>query len=275
MMRPAVAMLTTLQPDRLYVRSCDAAPGSRPEAFTVTLGTYPILGAKQVTLSSIQVPYVPAQPAFPPWACLFSYVVNGSVRTLNLNSIGGGPRPFGSLGDFVSWFNINSGDADVQLGLTDAGKLSIAAARPSAVSIGVPSTDPAYGWVNPAGQKQSANQRLGFTNNSYSLATGWGQPPAVAPEWPCLLRTQTIQVACSLAPVSGMSTSGQTNIIASIPVSVPWLGILTYDPYAIFPVDGISDTIDSVRIELLDERGYPLQLSSQAVVTAEFSLSYQ
>lgn len=264
------------RPDRLFLRSTDAPLGSSPDRFQVSLGQFPVIGAKRCILSQLQVPYVPTCPTFPEWGQWFSVYINGTLVEWNLNALPGGPRAYASVAEFVSWVNASLNDSRVLFGVNSAGKLTLAAGNSSVTSLAVPSTDPAFGWAPKPGQLETANRRLGFTNSNASLATQWSQPPIVAPSWPNLLRTQTIQVCSSLAPTSGVSTSGQTNVIANVGVNVPWLGVLTYSSMDAFPIDSLAgSTIDSVRIDLYDERGQPLFLVPQAVVAAEITLLYE
>jgi len=89
-----------------------------------------------------------------------------------------------------------------------------------------------------------------------------------------LVRTQTIYIQSNVTLNGTLTSNGMRNILQTIPVNVPPLGVISYQssqPHYIWNVPG---NINNITFRLLDENGQPLPMTLNAQTEFELGFLY-
>jgi hypothetical protein len=136
------------------------------------------------------------------------------------------------------------------------------------------------------------NLRVGYSMSgqcpgkmSIAKATQW--PLAnVANEWftgvpvpvdsyPNLVYTNGVSLLASFITNSSLTSNNYHNLLAVVPVDSVPLGITNYICATSNLLTKLSQTIQTVQIQMLDDAGQPYELPDNAQVSLEVSFSYQ
>lgn len=143
----------------------------------------------------------------------------------------------------------------------------------------------------PSIASESLNPRIGFcqgfnakglwfdtTNGLLGCATSTGVPqlfgtPIPPTSSPILLGSQFVGVYLDIIPNGGYEPK-RRNLLANIPIDREALNVLSYIPSNPIPIDTLPETISSVSVLLIDEKGVPYTQPPSYNVRVELSVSY-
>ena len=112
-------------------------------------------------------------------------------------------------------------------------------------------------------------QYADLTNTSY--ASGTAVPVDALPN---LVNTNQVSFYCDFANGSSLTSSNKHNLLASVPITVPAFGVVSYNQQNEAYLTKVSNTINSVVITMLDDYEQPYQLPDSATVLVEISFDY-
>lgn len=122
-----------------------------------------------------------------------------------------------------------------------------------------------------------------FLNQILGYNVGELQPPSgpvatggvIVPVSFCdLVRTQTIYIQSNLTLNGTMCSNGMRNIIQTIPVNVPQLGVISYQSSQAHYIWNTPENIMNINIKLIDENGQPLPMTLNAQTEFELGFLY-
>jgi len=94
------------------------------------------------------------------------------------------------------------------------------------------------------------------------------------PSWANLVPTQTIYIRSNLVMNGTYTSNGTRNILQTVPVTVPTLGIVVYQSSQRHYIYSVPSTIGTITIELLDDNGQPIFLPENAQCEFEVGCIY-
>lgn len=122
------------------------------------------------------------------------------------------------------------------------------------------------------------NFLLGYETRPAVIAALFPLAPAAVytpPSWANLVPTQTVYIRSNLVMNGTYTSNGTRNILQTVPVSVPTLGIITYQSSQRHYIYSVPSTIGTITIELLDDNGQPIFLPENAQVELEIGMVYR
>jgi len=122
------------------------------------------------------------------------------------------------------------------------------------------------------------NFLLGYETRPAVIAALPALAPAAIytpPSWANLVPTQTVYIRTNLVMNGTYTSNGTRNILQTVPVSVPTLGIITYQSSQRHYIYSVPSTIGTITIELLDDNGQPIYLPENAQTEFEIGCVYK
>lgn len=89
-----------------------------------------------------------------------------------------------------------------------------------------------------------------------------------------LVYSQNVYLLANYAQGSGLGSGGQHNIIATIPVAAPPLGVASFSAPLVNWLTRISKEIFEIKLTMLDDNYQPFLLPNNAIVSIELGFSY-
>lgn len=223
---------------------------------------------------------------------LFMMPLLSSVSQVSNPEETGFNRAYSSYADFVSVLNAASvflgagpaGGPDLIFGFdTVSQKIWVQGTDPTKYYCPAGFSDAAVNtWIssnvhtnhyNPIPLGMTLNLRVGFANQYFNLnqcLQGAATVIAANQIWPYgypdLTRTSAISVHVNFSSGNSIDTLGRRDIIDRIPINVPFLGVMNYQPKLPVLLDDIPLNIDQLNISFTDDAGLPY-LVSNAVST--------
>lgn len=97
----------------------------------------------------------------------------------------------------------------------------------------------------------------------------------VPPSWANLVPTQTVYIRSNLVMNGTYTSDGNRNILQTVPVLVPTLGIIAYQSSQRHYIYSVPSTIGTITIELLDDNGQAIYLPDNAQTEFEIGMIYE
>lgn len=120
------------------------------------------------------------------------------------------------------------------------------------------------------------NQILGYNVGELQPAVPVGTGVTI---WPAsfgdLVRTQTIYIKSNLTLNGTLTSNGMRDVLQTIPVSVPPLGVISYQSSQPHYIGAVPNNITSISIQLYDENGQPLPMTLNAQTEFEIGFIYE
>lgn len=135
-----------------------------------------------------------------------------------------------------------------------------------------------YGWADvPYGY--TLNQRVGFCEKSYILANqkqgGSTATSDIYPlSFPNLVRTGSITLRTNFNYQAGLNSKDNRDLLATIPVSVPFLGVNDFQYNLNHYLANVPETVQQLQIRMFDDQGQPYPVSNNAATQIECLLTY-
>lgn len=148
-----------------------------------------------------------------------------------------------------------------------------------------------YGLTGIPGQpytlRRTLNTRLGFTfsgqwtnNNLYYLSVRPSPnatnktPILLANTFADLVFSANFNVFCSIASASGYASSGRQNLLCTVPMNSPTLGVTFFNNVLNNPLTKIVQDIYELQFTFLTDSGKPFLLPSSAIVNLEMGFTF-
>lgn len=137
---------------------------------------------------------------------------------------------------------------------------------------GIPSRQPSIPQI-------SLNLRVGYSGGG-TVANDYEIPPnsidniIIANTFANLVYSQNVYLLANYAQGSGLSSGGQQNIIATIPIQAPPLGVASFSAPLVNWLTKIAKEIFEIQLTMLDDNYQPYLLPNTAIVSIELGFSY-
>lgn len=119
------------------------------------------------------------------------------------------------------------------------------------------------------------NQILGYNVGSPQPAIPvTGSVPIVPFSFPNLVRTQTIYIQSNVTLNGTLTSNGLRNVIQTIPVTVPQLGVQAYQSTQPHYIYNCPENLAAISIRLIDENGQYLPMTLNAQTEFELGFLY-
>lgn len=129
----------------------------------------------------------------------------------------------------------------------------------------------------PFVQDTTMNLRLGFTSpivdEDVIIANNVNEP-FVAESWADLVYTQNVILLANIIPGSSLGSGGQHNVLASVPINAPPLGVGNFTAPMVNWLTKVMKEIYEIEIVMLDDNYQPYRVPNNAVVNVEMGFSY-
>ena len=164
----------------------------------------------------------------------------------------------------------------------------------SGSNIVIPTTNGAgsINYVQPQVSQATLNLRVGYAlsgtspgsqsfgagNPLYADATNTtyaGGTTVPADSYPNLVYTNQVSLYTNIADGSSLTSGNRHNLLASVPITVPSFGIVSYNQQNDAYMSKISTTINQITIEMRDDYDQPYLLPDSATVVVELTIEYQ
>jgi hypothetical protein len=290
------------RPSRIFIRSDDAidrAGTGTPSNFVLPL-IENILDCKAVQLLSCRIPN--ALPQIPDYQRYFIYSAGGQLRAFMIDhNVLYSQRYYADYTALAAQLTIDAAYWIPYTG-TQLNRASFmaAVAQPPDVSFAVDPVTRKILMTNISGVPIQLGSELDFQNiivpaevvKNYlylNFLLGYETRPAVIatlpplapaavytpPSWANLVPTQTIYIRSNLVMNGTYTSNGTRNILQTIPVLVPSLGIINYQSSQRHYIYSVPSTIGTITIELLDDNGQPIFLPENAQTEFEVGCIYE
>ena len=135
----------------------------------------------------------------------------------------------------------------------------------------------AAGIPQPQLPGKTLNLRVGYSvpGTIRFLPTVADGVPIVADSWGDLVYSQNVLLLSNIVPGSSVGSGGQHNILASVPVAVPPLGVGQYSAPLVNWMSRIMKNIYEIQIVMLDDNYQPYNVPQNAVVNVELGFVYE
>lgn len=120
--------------------------------------------------------------------------------------------------------------------------------------------------------KLPLNLRVGFCSGDNQIP-GFANT-FVAGTFADLVYSQNVYLLANYAQGSGLGSGGQHNIIATIPIAAPPLGVANFSAPLVNWLTRIAKEIYEIKITMLDDNYQPYLLPNSALVNIELGFSY-
>lgn len=142
----------------------------------------------------------------------------------------------------------------------------------------IASQAPTYGW-SPIPYGYTLNVRVGFTAKNYRFANqkpgGTNANNYIYPfGFPNLVRTGSISVRTNFTYQSTANTKDQRDLLAVVPVSVPFLGVNNFQYNLNHYLCNIPESIQQITIRMYDDQGQPYPVLNSVQTTIELLTTY-
>jgi hypothetical protein len=290
------------RPSRIFIRSDDAidrAGTGTPSNFVLPL-IENILDCKAVQLLSCRIPN--ALPQIPDYQRYFIYSAGGQLRAFMIDhNVLYSQRYYADYTALAAQLTIDAAYWIPYTG-TQLNRASFmaAVAQPPDVSFAVDPVTRKILMTNISGVPIQLGSELDFQNiivpaevvKNYlylNFLLGYETRPSVIatlpplapaavytpPSWANLVPTQTIYIRSNLVMNGTYTSNGTRNILQTIPVLVPSLGIINYQSSQRHYIYSVPSTIGTITIELLDDNGQPIFLPENAQTEFEVGCIYE
>jgi hypothetical protein len=98
--------------------------------------------------------------------------------------------------------------------------------------------------------------------------------PIIAESYADLVYSQNVYVRCNIIAGSSLSSGGQHDILACIPINVGQLGVALYQATAVVWNTKLAREIYEIQINLLDDAYQPYPLPNNAICAIELGIKY-
>lgn len=112
----------------------------------------------------------------------------------------------------------------------------------------------------------------GTTGRSPSVAVN---VPIVAESWGDLVYSQNVVLLANIVPGSSVSSAGNHNILATIPISAPPLGIANYSAPLVNWMTRIMKEVYEIEIRMMDDNNQPYYVPQNAIVNVELGFVFE
>lgn len=290
------------RPSRVFIRSDDAidrAGTGTPSNFVLPLAEN-VLDCKAVQLLSCRIPN--AIPQIPDYQRYFIYRVGGQLRAFMLDhNVLYSTRYYADYTALAAQLTIDAGYWIPYAG-TKLTRANFVAAAPSApdVSFAVDPTTRKITMTVIGGSPVFLGSEFDFANIIVSqeviknylylnFVIGFETRPQILalepptapagtyfpPSWANLVPTQTIYIKSNLVMNGTYTSDGNRNVLQTVPVTVPTLGIIAYQSSQRHYIYSVPSTIGTITIELIDDNGQPLFLPDNAQTEFEIGMVYE
>ena len=162
----------------------------------------------------------------------------------------------------------------------------------SGSNIVIPQTNnSSLNYVQPQVAQTTLNLRVGYALSGTSPGSqsfGAGNPRYANPtntavaggsmvycdSYPNLVYTNQVSFYCNFADGSSLTSGNRHNLLASVPITVPSFGIVSYNQQNDAYLSKISTTINQMAIEMRDDNDMPYLLPDSATVVLELTIEY-
>jgi hypothetical protein len=130
---------------------------------------------------------------------------------------------------------------------------------------------------NPYVPGYTLNLRAGFTDPDTTggiIGSIDAGDPIIAQSYADLVYSQNVYLRCNIIGGSSLSSGGQHDILACIPINVGQLGVALYQASAVVWNTKLAREIYEVAIELLDDAYQPYPLPNNAICAIELGIKY-
>jgi hypothetical protein len=132
--------------------------------------------------------------------------------------------------------------------------------------------------VQPYLNQYTLNLRAGFTNAKTISEAEWRAGDSgdyfVADSYGDLVYSQNVYVRCNIIGGSSVTSGGQHDVLACIPINVGQLGVALYQASAVVWNTKLASEVYEVEIILLDDAYEPYPLPNNAVCAIELGIRY-
>jgi len=129
----------------------------------------------------------------------------------------------------------------------------------------------ALSGTSPGSQSFGAGNPLYADATNTAYANGTAVP---ADSYPNLVYTNQVSFYTNIAEGSSLTSGNRHNLLASVPITVPSFGVVSYNQQNDAYLSKISTTINSVTIEMRDDYDQPYLLPDSATVVIELTVEY-
>lgn len=289
------------RPSRIFIRSDDAidrAGTGTPSNFVLPL-IENVLDAKGVQLLSCRIPN--AIPQVPDYQRYFVYKVGAQYRAFMLDhNVPYSQKYYNDYNALATQLTIDAGYWIPYVLGVPLQRSDFVAAVPVAPDVSF-SVDPATRKIlmtnisaNPiilADENEVQplfrvgeivkpylylNFLLGYETRPQLIGSTFTIPAGVytPPSWANLVPTQTIYIQTNMVMNGTYTSDGLRDVLQTIPVNVPTLGIIVYQSSQRHYVQAVPQTIGTITIKLLDENGQEIFLPDNAQTEFEIGLVY-
>lgn len=99
--------------------------------------------------------------------------------------------------------------------------------------------------------------------------------PIVAESWGDLVYSQNVVLLANIVPGSSVSSAGNHNILATIPISSPPLGIANYSAPLVNWMTRIMKEVYEIEIRMMDDNNQPYFVPQNAIVNVELGFVFE
>lgn len=136
----------------------------------------------------------------------------------------------------------------------------------------------AAGIPQPSIQGKTLNLRVGFCfpgTQPVPYTVSVAANTAIVPEsWGDLVYSQNVLLLTNIVPGSSVGSGGQHNILASVPIAAPPLGVGQYSAPLVNWMTRIMKEIYEIQIRMLDDNYQPYNVPQNAVVNIELGFRF-
>ena len=124
----------------------------------------------------------------------------------------------------------------------------------------------------PGSQSFGAGNPAYADNTNTTYLAGYAVP---VDSYPNLVYTNQISFYTNIAEGSSLTSGNRHNLLASVPITVPSFGVVSYNQQNDAYLSKISTTINQITIEMRDDYDQPYLLPDSATVVVELTIEYE